>query len=176
MKEHTLSWEEINKTKTNSTQRCISQWSYEVCWKRNPNKVRNSSIDVFRTLKKIGPEFTKCLVPNSPGPENIWSRIHHLVPSSLGPEFTWSRIHLIQVRRCRSWPTNQHVQWCILLLSASYHSQPDCVRGWGRICEYDTSRSRWQLLWGATGQSPHIQRPQLSGLLAQCMVCRNIYG
>ena len=95
MKEHTLSWEEINKTNTNSTQRCISQWSYKVCWKRNPNKVRNSSIYVFITLKKFGPEFTKCLVPNTPGPENIWSRIHQLVPSSLGPEFTWSRIHLI---------------------------------------------------------------------------------
>ena len=77
---------------------CISQWSYKICSKRNPNKVRNSSIYVFITLKKFGPEFTKCLVPNSPDPENIWSRIHHLVPSSLGPEFTWSRIHLIPFR------------------------------------------------------------------------------
>ena len=51
----------------------------------------------IHNLEKIGPEFTKCLVPNSPGPENIWSRIHHLVPSSLGPEFTWSRIHLIPI-------------------------------------------------------------------------------
>ena len=89
MKEHTLSWEEINKTNTNSTQRCISQRSYKVCRKMNPSKVRNSSIYVFITLNKFGPEFTKCLVPNSPGPKNIWSRIHHLVPSSLGPEFTW---------------------------------------------------------------------------------------
>ena len=56
--------------------------------KTQKDKVRNSSIYIFITKKKFCPEFTKCLVPNSPGLENIRSRIHHLDLNSLGPEFT----------------------------------------------------------------------------------------